>query len=138
MRLAQISELAAAIESLGPPPAAWLDFQVLSYSHLNDGMLTIAASRDFCYYHNLEIRLTGVSYFSGVLAWTAGEEPAGVVTADLATAKGDQFAIRFSNDEGLDILVFAEQATINADTVYYYERHPLGEHERIADWVRQG
>jgi len=40
----------------------WLDFEVVSF--LN-GTLKIKASGDFCYYHECEIELAGVQYFSG-------------------------------------------------------------------------
>lgn len=143
MRLDQIAELKASVESLFSTDL-WLDFEVLGYTSLDDGVLTIAASRDFSYYHNIEIRLKGVKYFSGVFSWKSSPSQNGILLPDgeaggehPADPQSDDIAICFVDDDNSRIAVLADSASIDSDTVFYYNKTPLAANERIADWVRR-
>jgi hypothetical protein len=141
MRLEQIVELKTAVESHFSNDI-WLDFEVLSYTSFGDGVLTIAASRDFSYYHNMEIRFVGVRYFSGVFSWKSSPSRMGILVPDRDApaehrmdSRSDESSINFIDDDDGRITVLAESASIDLDTVYYYKRTPLAENERIAAWV---
>jgi len=142
MKFDQIIELKTSVESLFRTDL-WLDFEVLSYTSIGDGLLTIAASRDFSYYHNIEIRMSGVTYFCGPLSWGSSPNTDGILVPDCDDAgqqlidvtSSNEIAIRFLNDDNRRIVVLANSASLNIDTVFYYDKSPLAANERIADWV---
>jgi hypothetical protein len=133
----KIADLKTSVEAVFSADP-WLDFEVTHYHSFNNGLLIITASRDFTYYHNLEIRFVGVKYFSGVFSWRSSPSESGILRAvcDDSTVRDDaEIAVKFLDDDDGNIVVLASSASISFDTVYYYDRTPLKENERIADWV---
>lgn len=119
----------------------WLDFEVIS---IVDGVLTIFASGDFCYYHQCEITFTGVRYFHGPKVW-GSDPPDGlmrvlpdIAVCDLLDAnalKAPCIGIEMRTDTAFKVLVVADAVEIDFDTVYHYEREDLGPNERINENV---
>ncbi len=117
------------------------DFYMLR--HTENGRLVVAGSRDYSYYHNVELIFHEVQFVM---------LPALVFEADrlrLATAEelaqldgimhghqhmGRVFCLE-STFEGTRYYVVARQLQYNTDTVYYYKREPLGPGERIAEYL---
>ena len=124
-----------------------LDVEIFEYRSECKDTLTIVASRDFSYYHNLEINLHEPKYFSGVFSWKNSPQDGGLIEILDATQNAllinenfiEDFAqgVRFLNDDGISIVAAASSITVNFDTVFYYWRDNIKEGERIADWVKK-
>ncbi len=117
------------------------DFYVLRQTEW--GRLVIAGSRDYSYYHNVELIFHEVQFLM---------LPTQVFTVErirLATAEeradlnrsmhgheqmGRVFCLE-SSFEGTRYYVVARQLEYNTDTVYYYNRPELGQGERIAEYL---
>jgi hypothetical protein len=125
-----------------------VEFCVIAYSTgRGSDVLTIAASTDLTYYHSAELRLRYVKYFRGPLEWTANTLDGHIVTlatekewesANCSTRASDfQVLLSFSNRDKETIVVGCTEIDVDFSTVYYYERDPLQEGERIASWVSE-
>jgi hypothetical protein len=123
-----------------------VEFYVIAYSTgRGNDVLTIAASTDLTYYHMAELRLRGVRYFRGPLEWNADPLEGRVVTlasdkewagvTSSSRASDFQVLLSFRNQDEETIVVGCSEVDVDFSTVYYYERKPLQEGERIASWV---
>lgn len=123
-----------------------VEFCVIAYlTGRGDDVMTVAASTDFTYYHTAELRLRRVRYFRGPLEWIA--DPIDGLVVSLATEKewasissssrasDFQILLSFLNQDEEMILIGCSEIDIDFGTVYYYDRTPLEDGERIASWV---
>lgn len=123
-----------------------VEFCVIAYSTgRGDDVLTIAASTDLTYYHTAELRLRRVRYFRGPLEWNA--DPLNGQVVSLATesewtdvssssrASDFQVLLSFCNQDEETIVIGCSEVDVEFGTVYYYDRSPLEDGERIASWV---
>ena len=125
----------------------WLDFEVMEYRPQNQNVLTIVASRDFSYYHNLEILLYEPKYFRGPFSWKNSPQESGLIEILDASENNllivENFiedaiqGIRFLNDDGIEIIAAAKSIAVSTDVVLYYWKDTLAAGERIADWVKR-
>ncbi len=103
------------------------DFRLQSY----DGWQLVAiGSFDLCYYHDVELRFSGVSYINCPTAFFEPHfQEVGLVEG------GRRFAIK--TDAG-QFEIVAESVSIVIEKVFYYDRGAeLKPGERIADWVKR-
>jgi hypothetical protein len=124
-----------------------VEFCVIAYSTgRGDDVLTIAASTDLTYYHLAELRLRQVQYFRGPLEWNADPLESHVVAkasdeewvsvTSNSRATDFQVLLSFRNQDHETIVVGCSEVDVDFGTVYYYDRNPLQQGERIASWVQ--
>lgn len=120
----------------------WLDFEIIG---VHDGVLKLKASTDFCYYHECEIELYELRYFSGPMEWTS--TPADQLIEILPDNEAVDLinrhkletpcsVITFNTDDAFKVIIAAGSIRFNFDTVYYYERENLAANERVDKRVR--
>ncbi|WP_431685758.1 hypothetical protein [Hahella sp. NBU794] len=145
MKLMNNARLKSRVDAVNNATAnsAWFDFEVFSF---NANELIILGSRDFSYYHQLEIKFLDVAYFSGTPSWGSNphitavfsliEESKALKVLQEKKVNGYFEVFEFPTDDGASIIIAALDIVVNMDTVYYYLRENLKENERIADWVK--
>lgn len=116
----------------------WLDFEV---TWIKGNTLFLKASRDFSYYHLLELKFHDVFYFQGPFSWSTspnsgvfirmldGEDLAKIMSAYEITHPG--IAVAITTDNQSEIYICAAEIELDFATVYYYKRENLAEGERI-------
>lgn len=121
----------------------YFEFHVLSYDGFS---LTVAASKDLTYYHNLEIIFKNVFFVSGFFnGWRSDTEKPVFQIPDNEIEMNTKFEIeqdyqvfRFKTENyNNDIIIAANLVSYNTDTVYYYDRPNLNNNERIATFVKK-
>ncbi|MFD1885532.1 hypothetical protein [Paenibacillus wenxiniae] len=117
------------------------DFYVLRQTE--QGRLVIAGSRDYSYYHNVELIFHEVQFMMLPAQIFTAERLRLATTEEVADLNemmyghqqmGRVFCLE-SLFEGTRYYVVARQLEYNTDTVYYYKREPLGPGERIAEYL---
>lgn len=125
----------------------WLDFQIIRSSTFEKEVVVLHGSKDFSYYHNIEITIIGAIFVCFPNSWTC--EPSNDATIQFYEKYSSAWKnisnflnfypsaniISFSNDEQVNIFCFFDDLHFDCTTVYYYERENLGPNERVADWV---
>lgn len=116
----------------------WLDFEV---ECIKNNVLVLRASRDFSYYHLMELKFLDVLYFQGPFSWGTSPNNGGFIrifnenellsVVDNYGIDRPFFMVEISMDNGAKIVVGATDIESDFDTVYYYQRENLGEGERI-------
>lgn len=117
-------------------------FEVLKY----DGKtLIVAASFDFCYYHNIEIYFTDVYFFSGDFQWSRNEDLKAIEITNKYIDKNQhttRLKFTFNTDNVLysnpkeKIEIWASGIDFNTDTVLYHKPKKLEKGQRLADWLK--
>ena len=120
-----------------------VDFRIQSYDSAN---LMITGSFDFCYYHEVEILFSKVSYFSLPTDFRypkfriATIKEIDQIKKNIAIGTEKTiFCIEAEPTCDLEkspYFVVAESVSFNEGRVFYYEREDLKEGERIASWVK--
>jgi len=120
----------------------WLDFEITG---IHDGVVKLKASTDLCYYHECEIELHEIRYFSGPMEWTTNpiaqliqilSEKEAVDLINRYKLETPCSVIAFNTDDAFKVIIAAASIQFNFDTVYYYERENLAANERIDERVR--
>jgi hypothetical protein len=119
------------------------DFRIQSYDSVN---LMLTGSFDFCYYHEVELVFSEVSYISlpshfwNPFIRMATDAEIAAIRAIIAIDETESvYCIEAETGASLEKLPFyivAESVSIKEGLVYYYARENLEVGERIASWVK--
>ncbi len=117
----------ASLEELNELARGATDFRIQSF---DSSKLLIIGSFDLCYYHDIELAFSEVSFIRCPVYF---DNP---VFSDSDSASGGRRFI-INTDEGqFEIVADAWNATIGK--VYHYDHgHQLQPGERIADWIHR-
>ncbi len=118
------------------------DFYVLH--HTEQGKLVVAGSRDYSYYHNVELTFHDVRFlmlpvqaFRGErLRLASAEEQAKLHEVMYGHEREARVFCLESLWEKQCYYVVARQLSYNLDTVFYYDRKPLQAGERLAEFLK--
>ncbi|NIA00208.1 hypothetical protein [Massilia sp. CCM 8734] len=119
----------------------WLDFEIIN---LQNGILKIKASKDFCYFHDCEIEFSDVRYFSGPMLWrtSPNEGLTEILPKDEVVNMINEHAfetpcnaISFITETSYKVIIVCASIKVNFDRVYYFAKENLGLNERIAEDV---
>lgn len=104
----------------------WLDFSIFSYK---DGILIIAASKDFSYYHNFEIHFQNVFAIIGNMNWkmdTQKDIIRIINTTNEAVALNRKYKVEkgynifsFITEDGVTNYIVAEDISFKNEVVKY-------------------
>jgi len=136
--VSKINDFALSVDTMN-------DFEVMSYNQ-HTKTLVIAASQDFCYYHNLEIKFKEVYFFSGDFEWRRRDDSP-ILKIDSTfedSISGGTTRVKFIfptdsynySNPTEEIVVWAGEIEFNTDTVLYWKKDKLKIGERIAEWVK--
>ncbi|MGH1337906.1 MAG: hypothetical protein ACRBFS_17425 [Aureispira sp.] len=103
----------------------WIDFEFRKYK--ND--IVLIGSKDFTYYHEIEIIFKNVKKYSLEENWSVDTSKDFIIKTNEAY---------FINNEDISFekhFLQAQEVIFNTDTVFYYKRDNLKEGERLADFI---
>jgi hypothetical protein len=143
----ELDKIVSQINSFLAPENGVDYFEVLKFSSKG---LTICASSDFSYYHNIEITFESVFTFRGDFEWKRNEKLDSLsITEEYidsinSNQKGDtsRLCFVFNTDDPYysytnnEILVWAKGISFCKDTVLYWKKENLAPGEKVADWVK--
>jgi hypothetical protein len=119
------------------------NFRIQSY---DSGNLILAGSFDFCYYHEVELIFSGVSYISlpadfwhPLIRMATNNEIAAIRAMIEIDETENVYCIEAETSASLEKVLFyvmAEGVAIKEGLVFYYPRGNLEAGESIASWVK--
>ena len=105
----------------------WIDFEFRESG--ND--IVLIGSKDFTYYHEIEITFKNVKKYSLEENWSVD------TSKDFIIKSNEAYLI---NNEDIPLekhFLQAQEVIFNTDTVFYYKRDNLKEGERLADFINK-
>ena len=107
---------------------SWMDFE---YRKTPDGVLIIG-SKDFTYYHEIEITFKNVSTYLLEEYWNVDMRK-----NFITLQKEGKYLINNEDIPIEDHFVIASEVSYNTDMVYYYKKENLKKGERLVDFLKQ-